>query len=161
MHFKLNFDLQKNCNFWKLCGGKKNLQILAPTFSHSIVALSEIILHQITLFSLSSICCALGSETSKLGLLIQNALLETGFWPPNQHLTHQDLFGKMGSISFFNFAQIFSWNNLYSGAKHIPLSSQRPFHFLCCYWRHFHCDQTNTMLIVLWICKMKKGHLMP
>ena len=27
---------------------------------------------------------------------------------------------------------------LYSGAKHIPLSSQRPF--------HFHSDQTNTIL---------------
>ena len=33
--------------------------------------------------------------------------------------------------------------NLYSGAKHIPLSSKRP---LSC-WRLFHSDQTNTIIV--------------
>ena len=37
-------------------------------------------------------------------------------------------------------------HSLYSGTKHIPLSSQRPFHFHCSYWRLFHSDQTNTKL---------------
>ena len=36
-------------------------------------------------------------------------------------------------------------HNLYSGAKHIPLSSQRPFHFNCYYWLHFNSNKTNTI----------------
>ena len=35
--------------------------------------------------------------------------------------------------------------NLYSGAKHIPLSLQRPFHFHHYVGTLFHSDQTNTI----------------
>ena len=38
------------------------------------------------------------------------------------------------------------YNANYSGAKHIPLSSQRPFHFHCSIRALFHSDQTNTIV---------------
>ena len=36
-------------------------------------------------------------------------------------------------------------HNLYSGAKHIPLTSRRPFHFQCSIGALFHSNQTNTI----------------
>ena len=39
-------------------------------------------------------------------------------------------------------------HNLYSDAIHIPLSSQRQFHFHCFSWHHFHSDETNTISLL-------------
>ena len=39
-------------------------------------------------------------------------------------------------------------HNIYSGAKLIPFSSQRPFHIHCSVGALFHSDQTNTIHII-------------
>ena len=49
----------------------------------------------------------------------------------------------------WRISKLFLPDNLYSGAKHIFLSSQKPSRF---HWHPFHSDQTNT---IYWTCVSK------
>ena len=54
--------------------------------------------------------------------------------------------GNFGFIVYWRINKLLLPHKLYSGAKHITLSSQRFFHFHCSIGTLFHSDKTNTII---------------
>ena len=61
-------------------------------------------------------------------------------------LTYYKLNNFTGKIVNWRINKLLLPHNLYSGAKHIPLSSQRPFHFHCSIGALFHSDLKKSIL---------------
>ena len=78
--------------------------------------------------------------TEKSNNLITEALDETA---PIKSFTIKTHYKQEIRLHFKDVYSQLEELNLYSGTKHIPLSSQRPFHFPCSVGALYQSDQTN------------------